>query len=408
MSTPALQREDLRTQAGIGKGTLFLLAACNFVVGSGAMAITGLIAPMADDLAVSPASAAQLLAAYALSFAISAPIVALLAARICRKVLLVWALACFGALMIAGALAPSYGLLWAARAAAGIAAAAFVPNAAAVAASLARPSERGRALTVVFGGFTAALVLGAPLGTYLGVAYGWRFTLAALGLAALALAAVAKLRLPGGIMVPGASVAVFRAALSQGRLLVLLAINALSAFGSFVVFSLASVAFPVLLGTAPAHVANALLVFGLGALAGNALSVALLDRVGAGAMATAALLANAVALAVLASPGAAPVAWVALAVWGLANFVGSTALQARLVAAGPALSSALLPLNSSAQFAGQSLGTAVGGLWLAVQADAVTGLAWIGCLALLVSTLASWLHVTRSAPAAGARTHPAA
>jgi predicted MFS family arabinose efflux permease len=408
MATPALQPEDARSQPGIGKDTLFLLAACNFVVGSGAMALTGLIAPMADELAVSAASAAQLLAAYAVSFAISAPIVAVLAARICRKVLLVWALACFGVLMMAGAVAPGYGLLWVARAAAGIAAAAFVPNAAAVAASLARPSERGRALTVVFGGFTAALVLGAPLGTYVGLAYGWRFTLGALGLAALALAAAAKLRLPGGIMVPGATLAVFRAALSQGRLLALLAINALSAFGSFVVFSLASVAFPVLLGTAPANVANALLVFGLGALAGNALSVALLDRVGAAPMATAALLANTVALAVLASLGATPLAWGALAVWGLANFAGTTALQTRLVAAGPALSSALLPMNSSAQFAGQSLGAAVGGLWLAVQSDAVAGLAWIGCFALLVSTLASWLHGVPQAPAGGARTNPAA
>lgn len=392
-------------QQAATRGTLLLLAACNFVVGSGAMTITGLIAPMADDLAVTPGSAAQLLSAYALSFAISAPVVALLAARICRKVLLVWALACFGALMLAGALAPNYELLWAARAAAGIAAAAFVPNASAVAATLALPSARGRALTVVFGGFTAALVLGAPLGTYVGNAYGWRFTLGALGLAALLLATMAKLTLPGGIMVPGATLAVFRAVVSQRGLRMLLAINAVSAFGSFVVFSLASVAFPVLLGTAPANVANALLVFGLGALAGNGLSVVLLDRVGPVRMATAALLATAVALAALAIPGAAPVAWSALALWGVANFVGTTAMQTRLVAAAPSLSSALLPLNSSAQFAGQSLGTAGGGLWLLMHPDSVSGLAWIGFAALIVSTLASWLHGAQSTPPDGARTH---
>jgi len=391
------------TRHGAGQGTLLLLAACNFVVGSGAMSITGLIAPMAQDLGVAPSSAAQLLAAYALCFAVSAPVVALLAARICRKVLLVWALACFGVLMLAGALAPSYTLLWAARAAAGVAAAAFVPNASAVAASLALPSERGRALTVVFGGFTAALVLGAPLGTYAGLAYGWRFTLAVLGLAALLLSAAARLKLPGGIMVPGATPAVFRAVLSQGRLLMLLAINAASAFGSFVVFSLASVAFPVLLNTAPANVANALLVFGLGALAGNALSVAFLDRLGPVHMATAALLATAAALAALATAGAGPVVWGALALWGVANFVGSTAMQTRLVAAGPELSSALLPMNSSAQFAGQSLGTAIGGLWLALHPDAVPGLAWIGFAALLVPTLASWLHGARTTPPDGAR-----
>ncbi len=381
---------------------LLLLAACNFVLGSGAMSITGLIAPMAQDLAVSPGRAAQLLTAYALAFALGAPVVALLAALVCRKILLVWALAAFGALMLAGAVAPDYGFLWATRAAAGIAAAAFVPNASAVAAALAPPSERGRALTIVFGGFTAALVLGAPLGTYVGAAYGWRFTLAALGIAALALALAAKLRLPGGIMVPGATTAVFRAVLARGRLLLLLAINAGSAFGTFVLFSLAAVAWPALLSATPAVIAPALLVFGLGALAGNGFSVLLLDRIGPVHMATFALALAAGALAALAAQVAPPLAWAALAVWGLANFAGSTALQTRLVAAAPPLASALLPLNSSAQFAGQSLGTLAGGAWVLHRPDAPGGLAWIGCATLLLATLASWAHGAWPAAAGGA------
>ncbi len=383
------------------KGTLFLLATCNFVVGSGAMVITGLIAPMAEDLGVTASSAAQLLTAYALAFAVSAPIVALLAARVCRKVLLVRALACFGALMVAAALAPGYAPQWALRAAAGAAAAAFVPNASAVAASLALPSERGRALTIVFGGFTAALVLGAPLGTYAGVAHGWRTVVGALGMTALALAGAAQLKLPGGIMVPGATRAAFRAAISQPRLTVLLIINGLSAFGSFVVFSLASVALPLLLGTTPSHAASALLVFGVGALAGNVLSVMWLDRVGSLRMTTGALLFTALALGVLALPAAALLAWGALVLWGAASFIGTTALQTRLLAAGPTLSSALLPMNSTAQFAGQSLGTAVGAQWLVLNPGAASGLAWIGCGALLLASSASWLH-GRSAVASGA------
>lgn len=129
----------------ISKGSLVLLAACNFTVGSGAMSLTGLIAPLAADLAVRPSSAAQLLTAYALAFAISAPVVALLAARVCRKKLLVWAMFAFGALTSAAALAPDFNALWLLRAAAGAAAAAFVPNASAVAAALAAPAQWRRA-----------------------------------------------------------------------------------------------------------------------------------------------------------------------------------------------------------------------------------------------------------------------
>ena len=90
----------------------------------------------------------------------------------------------------------------------------------------------------------------------------------------------------------------------------------------------------------------------------------------------------------------------------MANFVGTTAMQTRLVAAAPSLSSALLPMNSSAQFAGQSLGTAIGGLWLLTHPGAVSGLAWIGFAALVVSTLASWLHGAQATLPDGARTHP--
>jgi len=379
---------------GLGRTGLALLAASNFVVGSGAMSMTGLVGLIAHDLAVSPGAAAQLLAAYALSFALSAPLVALFAARVCRKTLLVWALGCFGVLMLAAAGAPSFASLWLARALGGASAAAFVPNASAVAAALAAPAERGRTLTVVFGGFTVALVLGAPLGTYVGAAFGWRITLSALGLAALLMALMARRTLPGGIMVPGASWATFAEVFRQGRLLSLLAINVIGAAGTFAVFSLASVALPVLLGNRAGglnpSVAGALLVFGLGALAGNAVSLLALDRVGAVRMATLSFLLTALTLGLLASGPAELASWAALSIWGVATFVGTTAMQTRLVAEGPALTSALLPLNSSAQFAGQSIGTVCGAAWLAQFPGDVAGLAWIGFSLTVAAAAWSW------------------
>jgi len=391
---------------GLGRAGLTLLAASNFVVGSGAMCMTGLVGLIAQDLAVSTGAAAQLLTGYALSFALSAPLVALFAARVCRKTLLVWALACFGVLMLAAAAAPSFALLWLARALGGAAAAAFVPNASAVAAALAAPAERGRSLTVVFGGFTIALVLGSPLGTYVGVAFGWRVIFSALGLAALVMALLARSALPGGIMVPGASRAAFASVSRQGRLLSLLAINAIGAAGTFAVFSLAAVALPELLGTSSdamhPSVAAALLVFGLGALAGNAFSLLALDRVGSVRMATLSFLLTALALGALASRTAGLASWAALAIWGVATFVGTTAMQTRLVAEGPALASALLPLNSSAQFAGQAIGTVCGAAWFAQYPGDVAGLAWIGFSFTVAAAAWSWARGGSSPGAATA------
>jgi predicted MFS family arabinose efflux permease len=385
----ASQHPGTGISTGISTGSLLLLAACNFVVGSGAMALTGLVAPVAADLGVSTGSAAQLLTAYALAFAISAPVVALLAAKVCRKRLLVLALSVFGALNVLAAVAPGFVSLWLLRAAAGVAAAAFVPNAAAMAATLAAPEQRGRALAIVFGGFTAALVLGAPLGTYAGQAFGWRWTFAVLGLGAMALALATKLRLPGGIMVPGANAALFASALSQWRLVALLGINAVSALGTFVLFGLASVAFPVLLAAPVAVVGAALLVFGLGSLAGNVASVFVVDRIGPRPLATGGFFVCAMALAVLAAGIAPWLGWLALVVWGAASFAASTAMQARLVASSPALTSALLPLNSSSQFVGQSMGAVAGGLWLLHSPNGIEGLAWMGSLALACAAIGS-------------------
>jgi predicted MFS family arabinose efflux permease len=192
-------------------------------------------------------------------------------------------------------------------------------------------------------------------------------------------------------MVPGATAAAFRSTFAQWRLLVLLGINTTSALGTFVLFGLASLAFPVLLDAPARVVATALLAFGLGSLLGNLASAYIVDRLGPAALATSALLVCALAMGLLAAGMSAWLGWAALVVWGSASFAASTALQARLVAAGPALVSALLPLNSSSQFVGQSLGAVAGGLWLLYRPDAVHGLAWIGCLALAAAALASGL-----------------
>jgi predicted MFS family arabinose efflux permease len=382
--------------------TLLLLAGCNLIVGSGAMVVTGLLARIGHDLEVGPAAAAQLITAYAIAFAISAPLVAVLAARVCRKQLLVVALGAFGVLMIASAWAPRYELLWALRALTGAAAAAFVPNASAVVGALSAPAARGRALAIVFSGFTAALVLGAPLGTHLGIAFGWRPTIAGLGGLAVAAAVVAKRRLPGGIMLAGATLANLRATVQQPRLIGLIGVTMISAFGSFVVFSFAAIALPVLLRQPATVIASALLVFGLGSMLGNVASVIAIDRLGAPRIVTVGLLVTALALGALASEASVALAWAAIVVWGLGSFVVATAQQSRLVDAAPRLSAALLPLSSSAQFAGTSLGAGFGGVWLAHDAQAVAGLAWIACAALAGAALLSFVLATRLRNPAGA------
>src|SRR5260370_42094364 len=57
-----------------------------------------------------------------------------------------------------------------------LAAGLYSPNASALAGALVTPEKRGRALSIVNGGMTMAIVLGLPMGAMVGDRLGWRST----------------------------------------------------------------------------------------------------------------------------------------------------------------------------------------------------------------------------------------
>ncbi|WP_334155449.1 hypothetical protein [Tepidimonas sp.] len=62
-------------------GLLWLFAACNFVIGTGAFGMTGYLGPVADGLGVSVGAAGQTMTVYALANAVLAPLLMALTAR---------------------------------------------------------------------------------------------------------------------------------------------------------------------------------------------------------------------------------------------------------------------------------------------------------------------------------------
>ena len=90
-------------------------------------------------------------------------------------------------------------------------------------------------------------------------------------MAAVATAVVLKLRRPGGIMLPRATLSAMRAVLANRALPATIGLKLLAAIGTFVLFSYAASAWPVLNADA-AVVAPALALFGIGSLVGNGAS----------------------------------------------------------------------------------------------------------------------------------------
>src|SRR5688572_26340744 len=162
---------------------------------------------------------------------------ATLTAGVERRRLLVSALAVFTVANVFAALAPGYVWLAVARVLAAVSAAAYTPTAGAVAAMTAAPAQRGRALAMVTGGLSVAIVVGVPAGTWIGSVFGWRMTFVFVAtLAALAVTGIA-LTLPA---TPTPAFVPLRARVSllgRGRVLVALALTTSWMTGIYVLYT---------------------------------------------------------------------------------------------------------------------------------------------------------------------------
>jgi predicted MFS family arabinose efflux permease len=356
---------------------LWSLTAGMLAMGTGSLVIAGMLTPVAADLQVSTALAGQLTTAYALAYAVGAPLAALWLSKLCRRRVLLLGLGLFAGATLMGAFAPSFAWLMASRIAAGLAAAVFTPNATAVAASLVPPERRGQAIATVFGGFTLASVFGVPLGTWLGLHVGWRETLLLVLLITAAASVFVATQIRGRIDLPPADLRSWLAVAGDAAALRMLATTGVSIAGTYAVFSYIG---PFLSQSASADgVALLLMLFGAAGVVGNTLSGKVVDRVGPQRMVLLNMGLVALGLLVLAASTHLAAVLIGLLLWGGGVFAINANQQARLVAHAPQLAGALLPANASVLYIGQAMGGAAGAVALA--ADASAGLAmlpWIG------------------------------
>lgn len=364
---------------------LLLLALGAFAVGTDNFVINGVLPGIAASTRVSEATAGQLITAFALVYALSAPVLAVATSRLSRRAVLVTAMAGFVAANAVGALATEYWVILTARVTSALAAAMYMGPAIAAAAGLVPDRFRGRALALVGGGLTVATALGVPFGTLIGNLGSWRWTLGMVAvIAAVAVAGIAT-ALPAitGPPVPGLADRVRVAA--RPVVLVGLLVNAGTVAGTFAVFTyIAPLALRETTITG-AGVTIVLLAWGLAAVVGNPVGGRCADRYGAdrtlavGLVAVGATLGG-IALIVLLVPAQAPASavliTVAAAALGLTSWALPAAQAHRMVGLAPEAPPVVTSLNSSATYLGLALGGAIGGLVLGTWSTGALG--WVG------------------------------
>ncbi|KRE92878.1 MFS transporter [Nocardioides sp. Soil774] len=372
------------------------LAMGGFAIGTTEFVTMGLLPQISAGVDVSIPTGGHVISAYAVGVVVGAPVLAFLGARLPRRALLVALMAAFAVGNGVSALAGSYEQLMLARFAAGLPHGAYFGVASLVAASMARPSRKGRAVSQVMLGLSFANVLGVPAATLLGQELGWRAAFwSAAGLAVVTLALVVWF-VPS---VQGDAAASGRrelAAFTVPQVWLTLLAGAVGFGGMFAVYSYIAPVVTDVGGLGERSVAVFLLSFGLGMVAGTWLAGVMADW-----SIFRSLIIGGVGMAgtMLAFWLAAPHGWAALPVVFLITTLGSVLvvnLQLRLMDVAGDAQTLGAAMNHASLNIANALGAWLGGVVIAagwgLRAPALVGLvlSLAGVAILLVSAR---LHV---------------
>jgi DHA1 family inner membrane transport protein len=374
---------------------LYLFALTNLVIGTGAFVLSGILQPLATSLQVSVPAAGQAVTVYALASAGLAPIVLLATGRWPRKHALLLALALVAIGGMVCALATSLPVLLVGRALMGMGSV-FTALVAGITVALVAPHLRGRALSIAFLGMSLSYAVGVPLGTWMGLRWGWQVPVWATAIACVAAGLLLLARLPRHIDAPGASFAGLGQALRQAPMLRVLLRTLLYFVAIFCVFGYAG---PVLLALnplTPGELAFTLVMFGLSGVAGTMTGGWALDRFGA-------IRTLRVQLAVLAAMmvlvpltrGHPALTVVVFVIWGVAGFGMMAPQQVLLASRWPAQAPLLMSLNSSMLYVGTAMGAVLGGLM--AGSLGFERLAWAGLPFALAALATLWFDDARQA-----------
>ena len=260
---------------------LFALMIGAFAIGTTEFVIVGLVPTIAQSLAISVPSAGLLVSLYALSVAVSAPLLTAMTARWQRRNVLLFLMAIFVVGNFLAWQATNFSTLIGARIVTGLAHGVFFSIGSTIATQLVTKEKAAAAIAMMFTGLTVALVTGVPLGAYIGQHFGWQTTfLAVMSLGVVAFIG-ALLFVPKNLQQPEPVKLMQQLdVIRSPRLLLVYAMTALGYGGTFVLFTFLSPMLQQLSGFNGNDVSLILVGYGIAVALGNTLGGKLADKLG--------------------------------------------------------------------------------------------------------------------------------
>lgn len=341
---------------------VFILAATTFAVGLVELIVGGILPYIAEDLNVSEATAGQLITIFALVYAISAPVLLSLTAKVERKQLYLISLLIFTLGNVMTYLSPTFAIVMIARIMTAMSTALVIVLSLTITTKIVEPRHRAKALGLIFIGVSSALVIGVPVGIFITEAFGWRAVfLGIAGLSTIAMILIYLLldKMPVVEVVPLKaqikSLANLKIATAHLTTLLMLA-------GHYTLYAYFTPFLVEAFHLNSSWISICYLVFGLASVSGNAIGGWLSDKIGSGKSIVLIIAAFAVVLFLIPYTIIAfPLFLIVTVFWGALSWALTPPLQNYLIQTDPETSDIQQSLNTAALQIGISIGSAVGG-----------------------------------------------
>ncbi|CAN7266166.1 MFS transporter [Rhizobium leguminosarum] len=364
-SRDSIDSQDEALPSAMTVALVQLALACGgFGIGTGEFAIMGLLPNVAETFSVTTPQAGYVISAYALGVVVGAPVIAVLAAKMARRTLLLMLMLIFAAGNISSAMAPTFESFTLLRFVSGLPHGAYFGVAALVAASMVPVHRRARAVGRVMLGLTVATLLGTPLTTFFGQSLDWQVAFFSVGVLGLLTVALIWFYVPKDRVSEEAGFLRELGAFRRPQVWLTLGIAAVGYGGMFAMFSyIASTTTEV--ATLPETAVPIMLVlFGVGMNAGNFIGSWLADKSLLGTIGGS-LIYNVVVLTTFSLTAANPY-MLGLCVFLVGcGFAAGPALQTRLMDVAADAQTLAAASNHSAFNIANAIGAWLGGLVIA-------------------------------------------
>ncbi|EHN75374.1 multidrug resistance protein [Streptomyces coelicoflavus ZG0656] len=400
---------------GLPRRVLAVAVCSAFLVGLDSMITVPLIPEIAADTDTAARAGGLFVSAYALLFALVAPLCGAMSDRLGRRRILCTGLVIFALANVLTGLGGDFALILVSRAVAGLGSAMIMPSVYAMIAENFPFEKRGKIMGIVVAGLLSSTVLGVPLGSYLAHLMSWRAAFFAVAAVAAAVYLMVLVRLPA---VPpkdpqtrpagnpvAAYLGMIRRAVTTPALLCVLGSTLLWNAALYGMFSNIGIFFAERFDFDEAKTGFAIMGSGAGSMAGALLGGRIADRLGKRRVLVVAAVVAAAGVSAVPLIGEHLVAvLIVFILWGTAVGVGQPALNALVSELRPEMRGTALALNGSAQYAGMMLATSVAAALLQGGSSftvigAVCGVCALAVLPLLIGVRITASHEAPAQPA---------